>query len=637
MPERKTDEIRCTVRLTADGGVIEKSAAAGSSLYDLMKAAGLSVAAPCGGNGTCGKCLVRITDGAGVPYTEKQSESEKRLLGDERLAMGWRLACRIEVNDGMEVRLPESSAEMRILSQGKRSGGKLRPIAGKTVLRIEEPSHDDQTPDMERVRKAWERHTSQEPSLQNTQVELSPDGLRGLRAAMRAYDYRVTLVCVNERVAAVEPGDTSEILFGVAFDIGTTTIAGYLVDLNTGHEEGIYAAVNPQRIYGADVISRISYTLDDPEKLAEMHRAIVDEINASVEMLAKRAHISVGDIYAVTFAGNTTMMHFLMNLPADGIALAPFIPVTTDMECLKAGDLGIRIHENGLAVVFPAVSAYVGADTVAAVLSTGMYREECVSLLIDIGTNGEIVLGNRSGMLACSAAAGPAFEGAGIRNGVSSVRGAIDKLRLLPELRFTTIGDAPAVGLCGSGIVDAVAEMLAAGIIDGSGKFVAGPDAVSPALRERIIKIGGQNAFLLAGRIECDAGTDIAVTQKDVRELQNAKAAIAAGIRILLREAGIRPEDVEKVYLAGGFGSYINISNAIKIGLLPKELAGRIEAVGNASGAGAVEGLLSREALCETKTIKSLIRYIELSYSGAFLKEYMACMKLDAAAADLNP
>jgi uncharacterized 2Fe-2S/4Fe-4S cluster protein (DUF4445 family) len=261
-----------------------------------------------------------------------------------------------------------------------------------------------------------------------------------------------------------------------------------------------------------------------------------------------------------------------------------------------------------------------------------MYWDSRVCLLVDIGTNGEIVLGSRNGMVACSAAAGPAFEGAGIRNGVSSVTGAIDRVRLMPELHYTTIGNAPATGICGSGIVDAAAEMLKAGIIDAKGKFNTERAAIPSALRDRLIKIDGRGAFLLAGEGECGAGTDIAVTQKDIRELQNAKAAIAAGIRILLREAGFRPEDVEKVYLAGGFGSYINVDNAIQIGLLPQELEGRIETVGNASGAGAVDGLISREALCETITIKSLIRYVELSYSGSFLNEYMACMKLGASA-----
>ena len=625
----------CTVRIHHNGIVAEHKAEAGSNLHFFLKDVGFPVNLQCGGNGTCGKCFVRIADSSGIPYTENKTHEEEKLLGKERLALGYRLACSTAVFNGMEVWLPDAGTKMKIASHGKQRNMILNPIVAKTVLCLEQPSLGDQTSDVERLEKAYDLYENRclNPKMRKTRLELPLAELQRLAATLRACDFTVTLVNVAGSITAVEPGNTLGTNYGIAFDIGTTTVVGYLINLNTGRQEGVCSAANPQRFFGADVISRISHTLNDPEKLAEMNRVIIDELNRMINILAQKASISAKSIYAASFAGNTTMMHFFMNIPADGIAFAPFIPVTTEISFWKPGDLGIKINDCGAAVIFPSISAYVGADTVAAVLSTGMHRNEENSLLIDIGTNGEIVLGNRDGMVSCSTAAGPAFEGAGIRNGVGSTNGAIDKVRLLPEVECTTIGDTRAVGICGSGIVDAVAEMLGAGIINKSGKFIIDPEdscCEESHLLRRVIKTDGHSAFILAKREECDAGTDIAVTQKDVRELQNAKAAIAAGIRMLSQASGTRLESVEKVYLAGGFGSYMNIDNAVKIGLLPKELEGRIEAVGNASGTGAVEGLLSWEALGETKTIKRLIRYIELSYSREFMKEYLDCMKLSS-------
>jgi uncharacterized 2Fe-2S/4Fe-4S cluster protein (DUF4445 family) len=504
------EEKSCAVGIHSGGRREAHTAKAGSNLYLFLKDCGLPLDAPCGGNGTCGKCLVRITDRSGSPYTEDRKENEKKLVGEKRLAMGYRLACAVAAFDGMEVFLPDHDA-MKIMSQGKRSERSLCPIVQKTALHLDRPSPEDQSSDLERLERAWKRRQDQgrEPGRQKGRSELSLSALRRFGEMLRSGDSGFTLVVLDGEITAAEPGDTAKTNYGIAFDIGTTTLVGYLVDLNTGREAGTCSAANPQRIFGADVISRIGYTLNDPEKLAEMNRAVLGAINAIIGTLVKDAGLSAQDVYAATFAGNTTMMHFLMKLPADGIASAPFAPVTTELSFWSARELGVGINEAGAAVIFPAVSAYVGADTVAAVLSTGMYRNEELSLLVDIGTNGEIVLGNRDGMVACSAAAGPAFEGAGIRNGVGSIRGAIDTVRLIPAFSYTTIGNAPAKGICGSGIVDAVAELLKAGVIDGSGKFVPDPSALPPgreALRGRLVRLDGRSAFLLAGRRKAPPG-----------------------------------------------------------------------------------------------------------------------------------
>jgi uncharacterized 2Fe-2S/4Fe-4S cluster protein (DUF4445 family) len=326
------------------------------------------------------------------------------------------------------------------------------------------------------------------------------------------------------------------------------------------------------------------------------------------------------------------MMHFLMKIPAKNIAVSPFIPVTTKMHRFKASQIGIKINRYGIGVVYPSVSGYVGADTVAAVLASGINEEDSISLLIDIGTNGEIVLGNSKWMYSCSAAAGPAFEGSNIRNGVAGITGAIDKVRFSPAFQYTTIDDAKPIGICGSGIVDIISEMLTSGIIDETGRIRDAAeldDSIPYELKSRLVEIDGLKSFLIAESRECESETDIAVNQKDVRELQNAKAAIAAGVKILINQAGIKTEEIDRVFLAGGFGSYIDIESALNIGLLPKELRGRVESIGNAAGIGAVEGLISKDMLKKTEVIKAKIKHIELSSCVDFMDEYVENMMFE--------
>jgi uncharacterized 2Fe-2S/4Fe-4S cluster protein (DUF4445 family) len=382
--------------------------------------------------------------------------------------------------------------------------------------------------------------------------------------------------------------------------------------------------LNPQSKYGADVISRIDYTLEDGNKLKEMSSLIRSSINVLISELALSASIKHTDIYAISLSGNTTMIHFVLGIPARYIATAPFIPATLSSLLLKPGELDFSINQSGRVIVLPSVSAYVGADTVAAVLSTGMYSKKDISLLVDIGTNGEIVLGNNSFLCSCSTAAGPAFEGANITYGTGGVEGAISEVFVTTEgsLRINTIGNKKAVGICGSGLVDAIACMLDTGIIDETGRIEAINSSVSPELRSRIIEINNQPAFVLLNGNETASGDPIFITQKDVREVQNAKAAIAAGINILTVKTAININDIKHVYLAGGFGSFLRINSALRIGLIPKELSGKISAVGNAAGAGAIRAMLSKEEYitgCETA---KRIQYIELSSEPLFVDSY---------------
>jgi uncharacterized 2Fe-2S/4Fe-4S cluster protein (DUF4445 family) len=432
--------------------------------------------------------------------------------------------------------------------------------------------------------------------------------------------------------------------YGIAFDIGTTTIAAYLCELSSGAIVEALSAMNPQARYGADVISRISHAMQGPAGAADMHGAIADALNGLISRFIRNNGIDREDIGAACAAGNTTMLHFLMDLPAAGIAVAPFIPATTDMHVLAAAELGLRISRNGRLICMPGVSAYIGADTVAAALACRLGRRGEIGLLIDIGTNGEIALGCRDWLLACSTAAGPAFEGANIRNGVGGVEGAIDTVRIgAGGFAVTTIAGGAGIGLCGSGLVDAAAALLDCGAIDETGRLLDADEIDVPAsygeglaallrtqISERLVRTDdGKDAFLLLDRSRCAAGSDIALTQRDIRELQNAKAAIAAGIKTLIARAGISAGDIGRVFLAGGFGSYINKDSAVRIGLIPSALSGRIEAVGNAAGAGAVEALLSRRSLGEAQKLKGRIEYLELSATPEFTGEYIECMSFE--------
>ena len=607
--------MKYTVRIHENGRIIEKEIEPGKNLLDFLRENSIEVKSPCNGNGRCGKCRVLVSG-----LDAKPGEKEKALLGSRALAKGYRLACYNKVNSDIDIYLQSADEGARIVTEGIERSVSIHPVVSKEFLILDTPGIHDQRSDIERLFASSDK----------VKTSVSIGVIRELGETIRREDFRVTVCTIDKRLIAVEPGDTTDKLYGIAVDIGTTTIAAYLVDLRSGKKMDVYSTLNPQKKFGADVISRIDYTGDSQASLDEMNRVIIDCINQAISILASRNNIEVNDIYAAVFVGNTTMIHFLMKLPAKNIAVSPFIPVTTQLHRISAKDMGLAINPHGYAVVFPGVAAYIGADTVAAVLSSGMYARHRISLLIDIGTNGEIVLGNKEWFLACSAAAGPAFEGANIRNGVGGINGAIDRVYMDHRgLKFTTIGGKRAIGICGSGIVDAIAGMLSTGIIDETGRIGDAGETgaqLPEDLKNRLVEIDGNKSFLILRSEECNAETDIAITQRDVRELQNAKAAIAAGIKILIKRAGIRMDDIDDVYLAGGFGSYIDIDNALKIGLLPGELKGRIRSIGNAAGSGAVLGLISSKMLKKAESIKKRINYIELSACEDFMNEYVECM-----------
>ncbi len=595
------------------------TAPAGQNLFGILREHNLLVPSPCGGKGLCGKCKVRINHG---PRTLAAAlESESPFLSAEERKAGYRLACRVPVLEDLTIELPAAEAgTAQIMTAGDHQVP-LNPLITRQVVQLSPPTIGDQTADVERVEQALGLPGSIRPEL-----------FYALPATLRDGGFSLAVVLAGEEVLALEAGTENTAvkpLYGVALDLGTTTLAGYLLDLTTGRQLDTYAALNPQQRYGADVISRIDYTLEHEQGLAELAQLVRAEINKMIAYFSRNDPAVASNIYQLVVAGNTIMLHLLAGLEVKNIAVSPFIPVVArDFTC-RASDLGLEINPQGKVIFLPMISGYVGADTVAAILACHLADQAETSLLLDIGTNGEIALGNRERILTCAAAAGPAFEGAKIRYGMAGLPGAINRVRIEEDLTYTTIGGEPARGLCGSAVVSLTAQLLNAGLMEPSGRLKTpdelGDDYPAP-LRARLRTVDGKPALLVAAQAE-GAVKDIFFTQQDIRETQLAKAAIAAGIRILLKEMGMTASEVKTLYLAGGFGNYIDHHEAVRIGLLPEELADRVVPVGNGAGAGAKMVLLSRDYLQKAREIRAKTTYLELSTDRDFQNHFVESLE----------
>lgn len=582
----------------------------GQNLLKLLRDNDVPIPSACGGRQFCGKCKVEVLKGDKTlgHYTAGEMDSLSYL---ER-QMGYHLACAIAVSEDMEIAIVNMEEEARIMTDSVSSTLALEPDIYKYHLVLPKPTISDQRSDLKRIEDAV-----------NISDDVDRSILCRLPDILRSNDFNVTAAFVGDELIDIEGGDTTAHKYGIAIDIGTTTVVGFLMDMNTGLQLDVYSFLNSQRSRGADVISRIDYTINNAEGLEELGRMIIDDINDMIEVFTNKNNISRNNIYEVAVVGNTVMMHLLFRLPVKYIATSPFTPVIAKRYSVKAKEAGIDINPNGYVYQIPNVAGYVGADTVAAILACDMAQQDSISLMLDIGTNGEIALGNKEMIYACSTAAGPAFEGAQIRNGIGGVKGAINKITLDGGVDFTTIGGEQPIGICGSGIVDAISEMLKAGIIDEYGRIKTRDELAGTPFADRIIEIDNKPAFLLA---HMDNGESIAICQKDVRELQLAKGAIAAGVRILMKEAGITMDQIEHVYLAGGFGNYIDYNSACNIGLLPMELRDKITGIGNGAGAGAKMCLMSQQYMKKAEAVRDKIHYIELSTRRDFQDIFMDLM-----------
>ncbi|NLG26311.1 MAG: DUF4445 domain-containing protein [Chloroflexi bacterium] len=592
---------------------------AGATLLQAAQAAGVEIESVCGGRGTCGKCKVIATSGLS-PLTELEQHS----LSADELGRGYRLACQATVQGDVDVVVPDESriARVSILSEGVQRQLVLEPWAHRQTLQVPSSSLEEQSPDLEMVARALKAAHKRVPGF-------SLRALQQLPGALRAQNGQITLIQVDEQVVRVEPGEGPARLLGIAFDIGTTTVVGYLHDLETGAQLAVSSLLNPQTRYGDDVVSRIEYASRSSETLATLQQEVVGALNTIIANTTHSAGMRATDIEALTVVGNTTMQHLLLGINPSALAQAPYVPVTSDAARVRAADLGISADPEALLWVLPNIAGWVGGDTVGVILSTGAHLQEHPALALDIGTNGEMAMGSRERLVTCSTAAGPAFEGAHLSCGMRAADGAVDRVSIDGDVHWHTIGNSAPRGLCGSGLVDLVAQMLRAGIIDNTGMMRSAEDLRSDGhepLAARIVQENGRRLFLLASAAEGAGGHAVRVSQRDVRELQLAKGAIRAGIEILLSELGLKHEDVRTVFMAGAFGNYISPESALAIGLIPRFPNAEIVPVGNAAGSGAKMALLSLSARKEASRIQHETDYLELSGRTDFQEQFADAM-----------
>ena len=580
----------------------------GVTLFDAASWNGIAIDSTCGGHGTCKKCKIRISGGQVPP-----SSLDARAFTPDELRAGWRLACRAQADGDLQVEVPPLATRPKAATVGVGRQVILRPAAQKRYLELAEPSLSDQRTDLERVLAA----------VDDLELRADLGVLRSIGSVLRAADYRVTAVIVDDVLIDVQPGDTTARLYGIAFDLGTTTVVATLLDLSTGTPLAVASMLNKQQPFGADVITRISAIMMDPaamDTLARLARETLAELAADV---CGQAGVDPAEVCEVALAGNATMTHIALGIDPEPLGVAPFIMAARQLpEVLAAADLDLPVHPRARAFMFPAFGAYVGGDITAGLLASGMDRDSRTRLFVDIGTNCEIVLGNRDWLLATAAPAGPAFEGAAIRCGMRAADGAIEVVSMTPDgLDLRVIGDAEPAGLCGSGLVDAVASLVGLGLLDRSGRFAGEQDApaLAPGLAGRLTTLGAERVFVLHWLGEPgDVAQSIYLSQRDVRELQFAKAAIATGWNVLLDEAGLAPGDIQQVLLAGSFGSYLSPASAIRLGLVPRLPVARIVSAGNVAGEGAKMALLSVRERAGALALQEEVRYVELSDRSDF-------------------
>jgi uncharacterized 2Fe-2S/4Fe-4S cluster protein (DUF4445 family) len=570
--------------------------------------------APCGGMGTCGKCKVLVDGDVSAPEAHEQ-----RFLSPMALEKGERLACMVTLRGDCLVTPLFSSYGASIVSDHAVYEGPVDPPFQSVSIDYPVPSLEDQRSDATRISEALTRALKGSEQFQSGRLPLHLlSRLPGLEGDTSR---SLTIFILDGLPWAVLPGKAGS-GYGVAVDIGTTTVVAYLVDLGSGKVEGIVSGLNLQKSWGGDVISRVQAAIDSgPEPL---QGAIANQLSRMIYRLVEEADILWEDLRGVSIAGNTVMMHLFAGIDPRNIAVAPFIPAFTEMRIESSALLLPRLPVTIPLILLPSISGFIGADILAGMLATGIREQDRPAMLIDIGTNGEIVLGDRRRTVACSTAAGPAFEGATISCGLGGIPGAINRVFLSQEeeLKLTTIAEEAPLGICGSGIIDLMALLVQTGLVDETGRLLP-PDELPGDVPEELRSRVRDEGFFIAFHRD---GHDLLFTPKDVREVQLAKAAVAAGIEVLLAEYGTGVEEIHRVYLAGGFGSFIDVKSAVAIGLLPGALIAQIVPAGNTAGAGAVRVLLSSRDFSHAQELAAQVDYVELSASMSFQEKYVEQM-----------
>lgn len=585
----------------------------GENLLQAIAEAEMPVRAACGGEGACRRCQVLLKEGKVRPGLPGG-------LAGEELAPGFVLACQSVPVEDVIIEIPESSlVDLRriVLTGPGRDVSLSGPLYRKIKLKLRQPSLDDPKDDLGRLLDELRFQ------LEDDRIKAGLDVVRSLPGVLRESGWTVNVSLAEAGgdvyIEQVEPVSESK-YYGLAVDIGTTTMAVCLVDLDNGQQAAVRGAYNKQSVYGEDVISRIIYAEEHKGGMEELRGAALATINGVVSGMLDDLLISPDDVKAAVCAGNTTMTHLFLGLDPAHIRLEPYVPVVNNPPPGRAGEIGLKINPNAWVRCLPGISSYVGGDITAGVLITGIAEMEETALFIDVGTNGEMVLGNREWLVACSCSAGPAFEGNGIRHGMPAAEGAIERV-FISEKGFKaecrTVGNVPPVGICGSGMIDCLACLYREGVIDRAGKFILKPE--NPRLRE-----GDQGPeFVLACGLN---NREITISEAEIKNLIRSKAAIFAGIRSMLKTVGLPVEAIERIYLAGGFGRFLNIRQAVAIGMLPDLPEERYAYLGNSSLKGAVQVLLSKSARRKLEELAGKVTYLELAADKTFYDEFVSAL-----------
>ncbi|MFH1481495.1 MAG: ASKHA domain-containing protein [Pseudomonadota bacterium] len=602
----------------------------GITVAEAARIADIHINNLCGGEGVCGECRVKLLKGE--VHQEKHLSS---FFSREEIEDGLVLACQSQIISDLEVEIPsESILEEEQILIGEGDGGPehavqtvskapiypYKPIARKIFLELHPPTLEDNITDIERISRELRR------KLGWHSYDISWNCLQNLSNVLRDSDWKVTATVVKDknryRIHKVEPHDTTSQNYGLAIDVGTTTVVAQLIDLRTGRLIGTQGTHNNQAQYGEDVISRMIYACDK-EGLSPLHQALIRNINALIETLTLEHPVLPQEIHAIVAAGNTTMSHFLLNLTPCSIRLEPYVPTADTYPQIVAQEIGIHINPLGILETIPSVASYVGGDIVAGVMACGLADHSEVQGLIDIGTNGEIAIGNKEWLVCCSASAGPAFEGGGTRCGIRATKGAIEKVEIIDgKWSYRTIGNARPRGICGSGLIDCIYELIRNRIISATGKF--NRDSKDP----RLILTDDVPQYVIAEAHETEHEDLIVITESDIANLIKSKGAVFAAIKTLVDYIGLTFDQLETFYVAGGFGNYLNIPKAVAIGLLPDIPVEKIKFVGNSSLTGARMALVSEAAFEKCVNISRSMTNIELSNYKPFMDEYVAALFL---------
>jgi uncharacterized 2Fe-2S/4Fe-4S cluster protein (DUF4445 family) len=608
---------------------------AGENLIRAAMEAGVHVNASCGGEGVCGKCRVILEEGTVVGGV-----SEKLSADDQN--RGYRLACQSIVKSDLVVRIPvESTIDARMLNRRitprqtariqefnfdeLKQQGLIVPPVEKKFLKLPEPTAQDNLPDVTRLIS----HLKLKHDEHRLEVDLPV--IRKIPEILRADDFKVTATLVRPvrdvgktRIINVQAGDTSGQSYAIAMDVGTTTIYGQVIDLISGQVLAEHGEFNGQISYGDDVISRIVFA-EKPGGLDKLNEVVIKTINHVIKKIVKRSGVGIEDIATITLAGNTTMTQLLLRVNPRFIRRAPYVPAATLFPPIKATDLGMELAENATALVYPAVSSYVGGDIVAGVMGSGIYRSEKLTLYMDVGTNAEIVIGNKDWLACAACSAGPAFEGGGLKFGMRATEGAIEDFSIDPaslEPMLITIGNVRPKGICGSGLITMVATLFEMGVVNSLGKFDR--DLNTPRIRAN----NGVYEYVLAWKHETQIGRAVTLTEIDIENLIRAKGAIYSGCMTLLTEVGMGIPDIEQIILAGGFGTYVDLEKAMTIGLLPEMEPDKVVFIGNGSLMGARMSSLTNQIRKDVVEVTKKMTNFELSDTMSYMDNYVAALFL---------